>query len=155
MMKLSKRMILKPAVAALLFDIMALAAIMIKIYVTDSVLPSVQEVLFSSPLCYFWILWTALVFYCSYGVMKEYMILKYYMHSDYPAFEENEIVKYARWEFIYLYSKKLLLLFAGLPLVYLISKTDDDSGFSAGIFVILCIPFVIDLSVYLYLKRNR
>lgn len=99
-----------PIFAVILFDIISMAAIMIQVYIKQGFIPPFSEVAFSTPIIYFWILWSALIFYCVNGIAGEYNTLVENAKSSYPLVSHKEIVKTAKEELIYTYSKKLLLV---------------------------------------------
>lgn len=150
------RRILAPAIIAICFVCIAAIAISLKAYNTDGYLPSVGELLFGTPICFFWILWFALVYYCANGIANEYRTLVSSARKEYPLVSDSRIKKLARIELAYSYSKKMLLVFVGLPLCVQITSFDNGlSDISLSSILILLIPFFVDMTACIVLWYKR
>jgi hypothetical protein len=154
MMKLLKRSLI-PILAVICFDMIAIGAIMYQVYLTDGIIPTLNETILSRPICYFWILWSLLIFFCVNGIQKEYYALVIRALQDFPLLPENKIRSIARSELLYLYSKKLMVVFGGLPLVYFSSNDISWSLDSLRKVLILWMPFILDLLIYLCIIVHR
>lgn len=108
----------------------------------------ISEILFSSPACYFWILWFCLIFYSTNGFSKEYRSRLNMAIEAYPLVNKDNIRKYVKKDMASDYSKTLIIVFAGLPLMYLSQHYDKQSGFSTIFLIISIIPLMIDLIIY-------
>lgn len=146
-----------PILSVVIFDIIAIGAIMFQVYKTDGFMPPLNEILFSQPICYFWILWSALVFFCINGIQKEYNAMLIDASSRFSMKQEQQIKSIVKVDLLYSYSKKLLLLLAGLPLIYIGSLDKPIHEWSFQNIVYLLVPFVCDFILYCYvaIKRKR
>lgn len=144
-----------PAISAFVFDIVSIIAIVFRVYQTEGIFPSLSEVLFSSPICYFWILWTALIFFCVNGIANEYRGLRINAEKTYPLISKEYIHKQTLIEFVYSYSKKLLPVFGGLPLAYFLTTDLGLSDVGMKTISLLLIPFVLDIILFLCLVFYR
>ena len=134
-----------PAISAVVFDIVSIIAIVIRVYHTEGQIPPLSEVIFSSPICYFWLLWTALIFFCVNGIVNEYRIKRIDAENTYPLLSKEYIHKQTLIEFVYSYSKKLLPVFGGLPLAYFLTTDIEISDIGLTIIILLLIPFMLDI----------
>lgn len=144
-----------PAVSIVIFDAVSIVAFVVRVYQTEGKIPSFSEVLFSSPICYFWILWTALIFFCTNGVVNEYRGLRINAENAYPTLSKEYIRKQTRIEFVYSYSKKLLPVFGGLPLAYFLTSDIRISDIGLITIILLLIPFMLDLILFFGLVIYR
>lgn len=137
-----------PLLSATLFVIIVSLTMSYLNYHLDGEWIPISEILFSSPACYFWILWFCLIFYCTNGFSKEYRSRLNMAIEAYPLVKKDDICKYVRKDMALVYSRTLLIVFAGLPLMYLSQHYDKQSGFSTIFLIISIIPLMIDLIVY-------
>lgn len=134
-----------PAVSTVIFDAVSFVAFVVRVYQTEGKIPSLSEVLFSSPICYFWLLWTALIFFCVNGIVNEYRGFRINAENAYPTLSKKYIHKQTLIEFVYSYSKKLLPVFGGLPLAYFLTTNIGISDIGLMTITLLLIPFMLDL----------
>lgn len=142
-----------PTCSAIIFVIAGSVTMMFQIHHSDGVWIPLYQILSQSPACFFWILWFCLIFFCAYGITKQYRNKIRDAIAAYPLVNKNKVIKIARIDMAYSYSKKLLFVFAGLPFVYLSQHYDKQTGYSLYSIVILLIPFLIDLTVVAILRR--
>lgn len=147
-----------PTVSAVVFDIAGIIAIVIRVYQTEGQIPPLSEVLFSSPICYFWLLWTALIFFCVNGIVNEYRGSRMNAEKTYPLLSKEYIRRQTLLDFVYSYSKKLLPVFGGLPIAYFLTTDISLSDISLKNFGLLLIPFILDIILFsglaIYMQTN-
>lgn len=144
-----------PVISAIVFDLIAAVAIAIRVYWVDGYVPSFAELFFSSPICYFWIFWTSCIFFCFYGIRKEYRSYIFILRNEFPLIPDDKLQKMARREFIFSYSKKCLAVFAGFPLAAILLGQIDLSHEPVKGILLTLIPFFINLAFLLYLYSKR
>lgn len=142
--------VLVPALTSLSIVLICATAIFIRVYQVYGYYPSASEIFFSSPICYFWILWYALFYFAANGIIKEYHGAIDMAKIEYPLIPDNEIKKYAQMEILHRYSKRLIFLFLGLPLS-IAFVFPEDFVVSIKSILILLIPFIVNLLVYCFL----
>lgn len=141
-----------PVAATAALDIIFFCAIFFKVRLKYGYYPPLEEVFFSSPICYFWILWTVLIYLFMYGIYSKYEELFMFYTGKFPDLPSESVSKICTLEFIYICCKKSLLLFAGLPLVVLGADGNADFNISFRQLLLLLIPFLLDCIVLLILK---
>lgn len=153
----SLRRHLFPILIVICFDFIAIVAVMLQVYLTYGCIPALDEVLLSRPICFFWILWSFLIYFCVNGIQNEYKALIINATYQFHSIPKQKIKSIVKEEMLYSYSRKFLVLFGGLPLVCFSSNNNVWDQVSLKKFFILLIPFVLDLCLYCYLtiKRRR
>lgn len=141
-----------PIISVISFDVISALAIAVKVYTSEGYFPSVSEVFFSSPICYFWLLWSALIFYASWGIYKEYEGVRFSLTQSFPDVPQSVIDQVSKYKFLCSYSKKTLLVFAGLPLIVLGSRFFETSQITISTVALLLIPFICDCLFYIFTK---
>lgn len=144
----SKRLII-PIISVISFDIISIVAIMVKGFLSDGLVPPLKEVVFSTPICYFWILWSVLIYFAAWGIQKGYY--SEYSEAKYAdkAISSTQNKKVVLYKYIHVYCKKLLVFFGGLPFAYMMGYKKPDP--SINMVVILLFPFVVCLLIYIFL----
>ena len=130
----------------------ALAIILISRYPQGEWI-TLREVLTTSPACWFWILWFALAFVSADGFTKEYRSRLRQARDEYPLVDEADTRRLVKKEMSYRYSKMLLPVCAGWPIPYLLFHYSSETGFSPTVFAIQFLPLLVDLAVFLRLRR--
>lgn len=143
-----------PAVSAMAFVIIGALLFMIQIHITDNEWVPLSDILLQSPICYFWILWFGMIFFSASGFVREYENRLVMAQTSYPLVRNGDIRKFVKKDMAYSYSKKLFLVFAGIPLLYLSMHYDKQSGFSMPALLISIIPLVINLIVFAMLRHQ-
>lgn len=144
-----------PAAVTFIIELICFMAILFRVHQTEGYIPPVGDVLFSSPLCYFWLLWTVLIYFCINGIVNEYHRLRIYAESLYPSVAKKYIRRITLIETGYSYSKKLLYVFACLPVAYLATESMDCSETVLRTILLLLIPFAADLVIFILLRAKR
>lgn len=142
-------------VFVIITDLIIYLAFTWAIYKSDGYVAGPVEILFTVPICFFWIFWSLCFFYCAYGIQKEYRNLYHSARMMLPERTHHQLRRLSITELTYKYSKTTILMFLFLPFAVFFSKLGENIDFSFKVVVILLIPFVIDLSIYLISRKLR
>lgn len=144
-----------PGIAVMCFNILGYIAIATIVFLHDGYIPSVSEVFLSKPICYFWIGWTILIYYCAYGVLERYTQSKETLRSKIPAITEKDLITLSISQLSVYFSTKLAFVFGALPIAYLLLKYANGSEYSSSAILCIILLFFIDILVLRHSKKIR
>ena len=106
-----------PTLSAISLTLVGALAVLIQIRFTSSIWFSLLEVLVIRPFCFFWISWFCLIFVTANEVLKEYRRRIQVMVKTNPPAVGHKKPEIVKGEIACSYAKRVLIIFAGLPLI--------------------------------------
>ncbi len=141
--------------AVVLLDFLSYLLFLCTSYFRNGEFLSPIDIFFSTELWYWWIIWSALFFFCGYALRKEYEVLLLMVKSRFPEPENKSIIKEAKKEFGMLYAKRLTPFFILLPIAYLAAFSPIPPESSNLLTALLLVIPAIFLIYYRIKNRNK